>query len=53
MLPVCVTSNLDVARDAIADLYGSPAARPSYRRMIEQEGVNHSVDIVPIGDERP
>jgi F420-dependent oxidoreductase-like protein len=52
MLPVCVTSNLVDARDAIADRYGPAAARPSYRQMVEREGANHLVDIVPIGDEQ-
>jgi 5,10-methylenetetrahydromethanopterin reductase len=50
-LPVCVTDDVDDARDRIDDALAGPSQLASYRRMLEAEGVTRPVDIALVGDE--
>jgi 5,10-methylenetetrahydromethanopterin reductase len=50
-LPVCVTDDVAGARERIGAAMAGPATMPSYRRMLEAEGVAEPVDIALLGDE--
>lgn len=50
-LPVCVTDDVDGARDRLREVMAAPSSLPSYRRMLAAEGVDEPVDIALIGDE--
>lgn len=50
-LPVVLTSNVDQARELAARLFGFYAQVPSYRAMLDREGVQGLEDLAIIGDE--
>ena len=50
-LPICVTNDVDTARSALSDAMKGPASMPSYRRMLEAEGVGDPVEIALVGSE--
>jgi F420-dependent oxidoreductase-like protein len=50
ILPTCVTDDAAV-RDALGDAIGPYAAVPSYRAMIDREGITNPVDVAVVGDE--
>lgn len=50
-LPVCVTDDVDGARERAGKLFGFYGHLPSYRAMLDREGVEGPVDIALIGDE--
>jgi F420-dependent oxidoreductase-like protein len=51
-LPVAVSGDVDQARDWVSRNFGGIAAVPSYRRLLEQEGVSSAGDIAVVGDEQ-
>lgn len=50
-LPVCVTDEVDRARERAAQAYQIYGQLPSYRAMLDREGVDGPADIALIGDE--
>lgn len=50
-LPVCVTSDLDGARERAARTFGFYNNLPSYRAMLDREGADGPGDVAVIGDE--
>lgn len=50
-LPVCVTDEPDDARRRLLPAMVGAAQMPSYRRMLEWEGVDQPTDIAIVGDE--
>lgn len=50
-LPVCVTDDVDDARRRLLPAMAGAAQMPSYRRMLEWEGVEQPTDIALVGDE--
>ena len=50
-LPVCVTDDVDAARERLAPMMAGPVHMNSYRRMVEAEGIADPVDLVVMGDE--
>ncbi|MGK2929352.1 MAG: LLM class F420-dependent oxidoreductase [Acidimicrobiales bacterium] len=50
-LPVCVTDDIDRARDRAAKAYQVYGQLPSYRAMLDREGVDGPADVAIIGDE--
>lgn len=50
-LPICLTSDVDAARELIGPRLAFSAAMASYKRALEWEGVASPVDIALIGDE--
>lgn len=50
-LPVCVTDDEADARDRLDAVLAGPSQMPSYRRMLEHEGVARPADIGLVGDE--
>jgi F420-dependent oxidoreductase-like protein len=52
ILPVCVTSDPDQARERAARALGFYSNVPSYRALLDREGVTSPVEIAIIGDEQ-
>jgi 5,10-methylenetetrahydromethanopterin reductase len=50
-LPVCVTDDVEGARQRIGRIMSVPASLPSYQRMLAAEGVAEPVEIALIGHE--
>jgi alkanesulfonate monooxygenase SsuD/methylene tetrahydromethanopterin reductase-like flavin-dependent oxidoreductase (luciferase family) len=50
-LPVCVTDDVAGARERLRPSVAGPMAMPSYKRMVEAEGLDDPVDLVLLGDE--
>ena len=50
-LPVCVTGNRADARERVGATMGFSSQLPSYKRMLQAEGVAEPVDIALVGDE--
>ncbi|MGA8370864.1 MAG: TIGR03564 family F420-dependent LLM class oxidoreductase [Acidimicrobiales bacterium] len=50
-LPVCVTDDIEGARDRVGSAMAAPARMPSYARMLAIEGVSQPVDIALVGSE--
>jgi F420-dependent oxidoreductase-like protein len=51
LLPVCVTNDLDGARARAAKVYEVYGRLPSYRAMLDREGVAGPGDVAIVGDE--
>lgn len=51
-LPVLLTNNIAAARDLAATIFSFYAQVPSYRAMLDREGVSGIEDLALIGDER-
>jgi F420-dependent oxidoreductase-like protein len=51
MLPVCVTSDPDAARNRAARLFAIYGQLPSYRAMLDREGAAGPGDVAIVGDE--
>jgi F420-dependent oxidoreductase-like protein len=50
-LPVCVSDDFDGSRAFVADALALYGSQPSYRAMLDREGVKDPVDIAIIGNE--
>lgn len=50
-LPVCVTDDVSSARTQAADSFGFYGMLPSYRAMLDREGVHSPADVAVVGDE--
>ncbi len=50
-LPMCLTSNVDAARERAAKEYVVYGQLPSYRAMLDREGLAGPADLAVIGDE--
>jgi 5,10-methylenetetrahydromethanopterin reductase len=50
-LPVCVTSDPDLARTKAAEVFALYGNLPSYRAMLDREGAEGPADVVIVGDE--
>ena len=50
-VPVCVTSDVDSTRERAARLYAVYGQLPSYRAMLDAEGLDGPADLAVIGDE--
>lgn len=50
-LPVCVTSDVDGARERASKEYAVYGQLPSYRAMLDREGVDGPADVAIIGNE--
>lgn len=50
-LPVCVTDEVDRARERAAKAYAIYGQLPSYRAMLDREGADGPADVAIIGDE--
>lgn len=50
-LPVCVTEDLDGAREQAARVFAIYGQLPSYRAMLDREGVDGPADVALVGDE--
>jgi alkanesulfonate monooxygenase SsuD/methylene tetrahydromethanopterin reductase-like flavin-dependent oxidoreductase (luciferase family) len=51
ILPVCVTSDPDAARQRAARLFAVYGQLPSYRAMLDREGAAGPGDVAVVGDE--
>ena len=51
-LPVCVTDDLDGARSRAAKMFSIYGQLPSYRAMLDREGVDGPADVALVGDEK-
>ena len=51
ILPVCVTSDPDAARQRAARLFAVYGQLPSYRAMLDREGAAGPGDVAIVGDE--
>jgi 5,10-methylenetetrahydromethanopterin reductase len=51
ILPVCVTAEVDRARERAARVFAVYGELPSYRAMLDREGAAGPVDVAIIGDE--
>jgi 5,10-methylenetetrahydromethanopterin reductase len=51
LLPVCVTADVDGARERAARAFAVYAQLPSYRAMLDREGAAGPADVAIIGDE--
>lgn len=51
-LPICVTDDAAKAREIAAENYALYGTLPSYRAMLDKEGVEGPADVAVIGDER-
>ena len=49
-LPVCVTSDVTAARDAVRPRIQAAAQMPSYRRQLELEGIDDVAQLAIVGD---
>ena len=50
-LPVCVTDDVDAARERAAKTYAIYGQLPSYRAMLDREGADGPADVAILGDE--
>jgi 5,10-methylenetetrahydromethanopterin reductase len=50
-LPVCITTNVDVARERAAKDFQVYGFLPSYRAMLDREGAAGPADVAMVGDE--
>ena len=50
-LPVSVTDDADAARRFVAERFGMAEQLPSYRRMLDREGVDGPADLAVVGNE--
>jgi 5,10-methylenetetrahydromethanopterin reductase len=50
-LPVCVTSDVDAARERAAKEFAAYGTLPSYRAMLDREGAAGPADVAIVGDE--
>jgi F420-dependent oxidoreductase-like protein len=50
-LPVCVTDDVDRARERAAKIYEIYGTLPSYKAMLDREGVAGPADVAVVGDE--
>jgi F420-dependent oxidoreductase-like protein len=50
-IPVAVTADPDGVRDQVSNAFGMAAQLPSYRGVLDREGVAEVVDVCLIGDE--
>jgi 5,10-methylenetetrahydromethanopterin reductase len=50
-LPVCVTADLDAARDRAARTFEVYGTLPSYRAMLDREGAAGPADVAVVGDD--
>jgi 5,10-methylenetetrahydromethanopterin reductase len=50
-LPVCVTTDLDRAREEATKQFGHYGTLPSYRNMLDKEGAAEPADLAIVGDE--
>jgi alkanesulfonate monooxygenase SsuD/methylene tetrahydromethanopterin reductase-like flavin-dependent oxidoreductase (luciferase family) len=50
-LPVCVTEDVDAARELAAKTFAVYGTLPSYRAMLDREGAETPGDIALVGDE--
>ena len=50
-LPVCVTDDVDAARERIAKVFVVYGSLPSYRAMLDREGAEGPADVAIVGDE--
>jgi 5,10-methylenetetrahydromethanopterin reductase len=50
-LPVCVTRDADAARSAASDQWALYGSLPSYRSMLDREGVASPADVAIVGSE--
>lgn len=50
-LQVCVTDDVDAGREFTGRAFAGYGALPSYRAMLDREGVEHEYEIALIGDE--
>ena len=48
-LPVCVTDDVDAARKTAADVFSIYGQLPSYRAMLDREGVGGPADVAIVG----
>jgi F420-dependent oxidoreductase-like protein len=51
-VPVCVTGDSDDARGRLLDTYAAAGRMPSYRRVLDREGVETIADVAMIGTEQ-
>jgi F420-dependent oxidoreductase-like protein len=51
-LPVCVTDDVDGARERAAKTFAVYGQLPSYRAMLDREGVAGPADVALVGDEK-
>jgi 5,10-methylenetetrahydromethanopterin reductase len=52
ILPVCVTDDVDGAKARAGETFGIYETLPSYRAMLDREGVEGPSDVAIIGDEK-
>ncbi len=52
VLPVCVTSDPDAARERAARVFAMYGDLPSYRAMLDREGAQGPADVAIVGDEK-
>lgn len=50
-LPVCVTDDVAKARELAVESYAHYGTLPSYRAILDREGVTDPADVALIGDE--
>lgn len=50
-LPVCVSDDPQAAREKAADVFSTYGRLPSYRAMLDREGVEGPADVAIVGDE--
>lgn len=50
-LPVCVTADVDAARERAARTYALYGNLPSYRRLLDEEKADGPADVAVVGDE--
>jgi len=50
-LPVCVTADADAARERAGRIFAMYGQLPSYRAMLDREGVQGPADVAVVGDE--
>ena len=50
-LPVCVTDETEAVRDAASQIFSIYGELPSYRAMLDREGVDHPGEVAVIGSE--
>lgn len=50
-LPVCVTNDVDAARERASQVFSIYGQLPSYRAMLDREGAEGPADVAIVGDE--